>query len=75
MNSRREKLLSMVYATRPLTHRATNNPRVRTREIVAYVLLFVLSSAAISCFSSLANHQSLPEGDGRLEGKANHPRR
>ncbi len=50
MNSRREKLLSLVYATRPLTQKATRNPRIKTREVVAYVLIFAFFSAAVAVF-------------------------
>ncbi len=47
MNSAREKLLSMVYATRPLTQRAKRRPAIGTGEVVTYFLFFSLIAGAI----------------------------
>jgi PAS domain S-box-containing protein len=40
----------MIYATRPLTQKATHSPSIRKREIAAYVLIFVLFSGAVAGF-------------------------
>jgi PAS domain S-box-containing protein len=50
MNSPREKLLSMVYATRPLTQRASRRPSIGVREVVTYLLIFSLVAGAIGIF-------------------------
>src|SRR5579862_2039938 len=50
MNSPREKLLSMVYATRPLTHRASRRSAIGIREVVTYFLIFSLGAGAIGIF-------------------------
>ena len=50
MNSPRDNLLSMVYATRPLTQKASRRPRLGVREVVAYLLIFSLAAAAIGIF-------------------------
>src|ERR1019366_4091678 len=50
MNSPRDELLSMVYATRPLTQKASRRPGIGVREVVTYLLIFSVAAAAIGIF-------------------------
>ena len=50
MKSPRDSLLSMVYATRPLTQKASRRPGIGIREVVTYLLIFSLAAAAIGIF-------------------------
>ncbi len=40
----------MVYATRPLTQKASRRPAIGMREVVAYVLIFLLTAGSIGIF-------------------------
>jgi two-component system, cell cycle sensor histidine kinase and response regulator CckA len=50
MNSPREKLLSTIYATRPLTQRASRRSAIGIREVITYFLIFSFSAGAIGIF-------------------------
>ena len=50
MNAGREKLLSMVYATRPLTQKVNQRPAIGPREIATYLLILSLVAGAIGFF-------------------------
>jgi PAS domain S-box-containing protein len=50
MNSPRENLLSMLYATRSLTQKVRRRPGSGLSEIMAYVLVFAVAAASIAVF-------------------------
>ena len=50
MKSPRDSLLSLVYATRPLTQKAKQRPHIAARDVVIYLLIFGLAAGAIGTF-------------------------